>query len=391
MSHATGVGSYRAVLTLPFALRTFVPALIGRLGYALFSLATLFTVQQATSSYAVAGLAVAVFGLASITLPAKARLVDRLGQHRVLPVLALSCAAALVATFFLTDPVALVTLVGFAGLAAPPLGPSMRSTWRRLTAGTGLKERAYAVDSIAEETLYLTGPLLAGLLIAIGPARWAMLVMAALLTMGTLGMVAAPPARHREPSDDRRLLGPGPLRSFRLRGLLAVVLVAGTSTSIALTCTAIVAQDRGHPGAAGLLEAAAGVGSVTGGLAWARRRHRHRRSTQIAFLLFVLSAGLVAEAVAPDLLTLGLLMALTGTAIAPLFVVAYLTADDVVAPAERTEAGTWVNVSNNAGNAAGAALAGTIADAAGTSSAFLAGAALLAVAALISACFPNRS
>ena len=74
MSRATRAGSYRDVLLLPSALRTFVPALAGRLAYGVFPLATLFAVHQATGSYATAGLAVAAFGLASITLPAKARL-----------------------------------------------------------------------------------------------------------------------------------------------------------------------------------------------------------------------------------------------------------------------------------------------------------------------------
>ena len=95
MSRAPGAGSYRAVLRLPFALRTFVPALAGRLAYGVFPLATLFTVQQATGSYATAGVAVAAFGLASLTLPAKARLADRFGQRAALPPLALLCAAAL--------------------------------------------------------------------------------------------------------------------------------------------------------------------------------------------------------------------------------------------------------------------------------------------------------
>jgi hypothetical protein len=136
MSRATGAGSYRAVLMLPFALRTFVPALTGRLAYGLFPLATLFTIYQATGSYATAGLATAAFGLTSITLPAKARLVDRLGQRTSLPPLALICSVALASATLVTPPFALVTLIAVAGLAAPPLGSAMRATWRTLTLDT---------------------------------------------------------------------------------------------------------------------------------------------------------------------------------------------------------------------------------------------------------------
>jgi predicted MFS family arabinose efflux permease len=376
MSRAPGVGR---VLLLPHALRTFVPALIGRLAYGLFPLATLFTVQQATHSYAAAGLAVAAFGLASITLPAKARLVDRLGQRRVLPPLAFACAAALIVASFLRDPVMMVTLIAVAGVAAPPLGSAMRSTWRLLTHGTELKERAYALDSVAEESLYLAGPLLVGLLIAVGPARWALVVTALLLVIGTLGMVTGFSARPDHQDARGPLFGLGPLRSPGLRGVLAVVLIAGTATSIAFTCMAITAQTHGHPGAAGVLEAAVGLGSVGGGLLWARRKHRRDRYRQLGFLLAVLAAGLTAAAAAPGLVALGVVMAVAGTAMAPVFVVSYLASDDLAAPNERTEASTWVNVANNAGNAGGAAVAGAL----GAIPGFLTGALLLAITAAV--------
>ena len=122
MPRPAAAGSYRAVLLLPFALRTFVPALGGRLAYGLLPLATLFTVQQATGSYSDAGLSLALFGLASIFLPAKARLADTHGPRRVLPWLALTCSLALTGAAFTPWPVPFVAL---AGLAAPPLGPAL--------------------------------------------------------------------------------------------------------------------------------------------------------------------------------------------------------------------------------------------------------------------------
>lgn len=145
MSSTSCAGSYRDVLLLPNALRTFAPALLGRLSYGLLPLSTLFAVQHSTDSFATAGAAVAAFGLASLSMPFKARLVDRHSQRRVLPVLAALCAAGLAATAFLgttnaAGP-ALVILAGVAGLLAPPLGPSMRSNWRLITDQSQLNER----------------------------------------------------------------------------------------------------------------------------------------------------------------------------------------------------------------------------------------------------------
>ena len=43
----------------------------------------------------------------------------------------------------------------------------MRSNWRLITEGSALKERAYALDAISEESLFLGGPLIAGTLISL--------------------------------------------------------------------------------------------------------------------------------------------------------------------------------------------------------------------------------
>jgi hypothetical protein len=93
LSSTSDAGSYRAVLALPYAAPTFGAALVGRLSYGLLPLSVLFTVQQSTGSFATAGGVVAVFGLTSILLPLKSRLVDRHGQASVLAPMALLCSA----------------------------------------------------------------------------------------------------------------------------------------------------------------------------------------------------------------------------------------------------------------------------------------------------------
>jgi predicted MFS family arabinose efflux permease len=64
-----------------------------------------------------------------------------------------------------------------------------------------------------------------------------------------------------------------------------------------------------------------------------------------------------------------------------MFVVAYLAADDVTPPYQRTEASTWINTANNLGSAAGAALAGPVIEHATPSWGFLSAGVLLAVLA----------
>ena len=367
------------MLLLPSALRTFVPALLGRLSYGLLPLSLLFTVQQSTNSFATAGAAVAIFGLASLSMPYKARLVDRFSQRRILPPLAVGCSAALLVIASTTSS---LVLVAAAGLLAPPLGPSMRSNWRLLTDGSALKERAYALDAVSEECLFLGGPLLAGALISVVSAPAALGCSAGLMVVGTLAMVTSPVTRHTTvaPATRHPL---GPLVIPGLRRILVVIMVTASGVSLAYLCVAGVAQRAGHPGAAGYVEAAIALGSVTGGLLWARRSHTRSWSTHLGGLIAVLAAGLLAASFATNLLVLGVVMGAAGVAVAPLFVVSYLAADNVTPPHQRTEASTWINTANNLGSSAGSALAGLLIQRTTPSHGFLAGGVLLTLVAAI--------
>lgn len=321
-------------------------------------------------------------------MPLKARLVDRYSQRRVLPPLAVLCALglALTASARTTNAVALVTLVGVAGLFAPPLGPSMRATWRLITDNSNLKQRAYALDSICEESLYLAGPLIAGLLISFWSAPVALSCAAVLMVGGTLGMVATPLARQvAERQAAGRFLDPGPLRVAGMRRILLVILFVAGGISVAYVCVAGVAQDQGRPGAAGFVEAGIGLGSVIGGLTWARRTHTRSHWHHLAGLIALLAVGLLAASLATNLIVLGVVMAVGGLAVAPLFVVSYLAADDLTPPHQRTEASTWINTANNLGSSAGSSLAVLAIDRTTPSHGFLAARVLLAVlAALVS-------
>src|SRR6059058_4372190 len=94
----TGVhdaGSTRLLLAAPSVRRAFALALLGRLAYGVLPLCFLFTVRTATGSFAVAAAASAALGLATSAMPIQARLVDRHGQRRVLPLYAVAHASLL--------------------------------------------------------------------------------------------------------------------------------------------------------------------------------------------------------------------------------------------------------------------------------------------------------
>jgi hypothetical protein len=309
-----------------------------------------------------------VFGLTSILLPLKSRLVGRHGQASVLAPLALLCAGALAAMAFLawsdSAPAPAYLALGIvAGLGAPPLGPAMRSTWRTITDASSLKQRAYRLDSVCEESLYLIGPLLVGVILSVASPPAAQLAAASLMLVGTLGMVWMPPARQiRSPGSSAPLrFDLGPLAAPGL-WLVAAILATAVGLNMAFTSIAARAQTQGLPAAAGYVEAAIALGSIAGGLLWGRRRHTRTHSTHLAGLVAVLAIAIAICAAVTSLTSLGTLMAVMGLAIAPLFVVSYLAADELAPEHQQTEASTWVNTANNIGSAAGACVAGLLID-----------------------------
>lgn len=369
MSRPDRAVSYAVVLRTPGTPRTFTAATLARLSYGTLSLSLLLTVQAATGSFAVAGAAVGVFGIPGVLLPLKSRWIDRYGRRRVLGPLAVSYATALLAIAALgawgtAAPAPYLAVSAIAGLLTPPVGPVMRSIWAALTPDPAARQRAYALDAAVEETVFTISPLLVGVLVTTTQPVVALVVTAALALVGALGLATSTLHEQLSPPQVRgvRRGSLSPLRSAQLRWVLLVMLTAGVGFSLLDLAVVARAAQSGNPGAAGYLLSALSVGSVAGGLLWGRVQHRRSHQVQLVGLLVALAAATLLAALVPGLLALGVVLGLTGLAVAPVYVVAYLAADLLSQPRTRTEATTWVATASNLGGAAGAAVAGYLID-----------------------------
>ncbi|MFD0633970.1 hypothetical protein ACFQ9X_22850 [Catenulispora yoronensis] len=193
------MSTYMAVLRLPFAARTFGAALVGRLSYGTVFLSLTLSLTAATGSVARTGAVVAVFALVVAGLaPLRAGLIDRHGARRVLIPLASVYAAALLgfaaATWRPGTPLWVLEVVAVvAGASAPPLGPTMRTLWRAMCGSDrGLMQRAFGLDTVAEEVIGVCGPLVVGVMaLAVRPAV-GLVVSAVLVGVGTVAMMGSP-------------------------------------------------------------------------------------------------------------------------------------------------------------------------------------------------------
>jgi predicted MFS family arabinose efflux permease len=381
-----GSASYRAVLALPHARGLFAAALLARLAYGLSGLPLLITIRNGTGSYAVAGLAVSLYGLTIAVLgPARARLAAR--RPRAIALLAIGYAAslgALAAAGAAGIPaVAAIAGCGLAGLFPPPVGPVMRTQWSSLAPDDARRQRALSLDTAAESTAFAVGPALGGVAVAVLPAPAVLAGCGALLLAGATLLASrvqrAQPAAGGQPP--ARVRGAGPLRA---RGFPALLLLAG-AIAAAVSVFMLAAVAAWGTLAAGILSALFSAGGVLGGLAYGRRQWPVRLARR-PLLLAAGSAGCLAvAAVAYRPAAAGALLLLVGGCADILLVAAYQLVNVLVAEDCRTEAGAWVNTAYNLGVAAGSVASGFLVDHSGPRAAFAVAAAVAGLGALIGA------
>ncbi|GGS97287.1 MFS transporter [Streptomyces cinerochromogenes] len=356
--------SYAAVLRVPHARRTFTAALTARLSYGTVSLAVLLSVTRATGSWAVSGLVLSLFGATTVLLmPLRAALIDAHGPRRALLPMSVLYGALLTVLAVLTwrpgAPAAAVAgAAALAGCCAPPLGPVMRALWSELVPDRALLQRAYSLDGVAEELLFVSGPAVVGGLMAFAPPAAGILLSAALNTAGTCALVTSPAMTAPRPA------ARGERRPARVRGLLppvAVALGVGLAlSSVELLVMAFVTERSYDPALVPWVLGALSAGSALGGLANGALRWRTTARARLYRFAAALGVTLAAAALAPTLWTLTGVMALAGAFVAPALTTAYLLADESATEATRTRAGAWVNMAVNTGSSGGAAVMGLL-------------------------------
>ncbi len=403
MSSPTRPLSYLAVLRLPSAGRAFGAALLGRLSYGMVFLSLTLALTAATGSYAVAGTVIALEGLAySLLSPLRAGLIDRYGPRRVLPALTVPYALLLVCLAALTwQPGAsgwlLGTLAVAAGGCAPPLGPVMRTLWSDLLPDRQALQRAYSLDTVAEELVFVVGPLLAGLLAALATPAAGVVLSAALIAIGVFAFVSSPALRTPSRASARPAEpGAEPVPTRRRLGTGALTLPIATSAAVglclgALSLLMVVFAERHHQAAAvAWAQASLSAGSAVGGLAYGAVSWRVSGVVRLPVLSTVLGLALAAAGASPNLYALGAMAGLIGLFVAPALTTAYLLADEFVRPEHRTQAGAWVNTAFNIGDSLGVAAVGLMVDGLPLALCFVLAAVPALSSALIAVARPGR-
>ena len=393
----SAVGTYRAVLARPGAVRLLGSSLLGRTPVAMVGLATVLTVRAATGSYAAAGAVAGAYAVAnSLIAPVHGRLIDRFGQARVLlpcaGLLALALVGLAVGATFGAPLGMLGACAALAGLTQPPLSASGRALWGLLLGRGDELQTAFALETTAQELIFMLGPLVVALCVTVIAPAAALVVSAVLSVSGTTAFATSSLSRSWRPV--ARASGwAGPMHSAGLRTLVGVSVLVGMTIGLVEVSIAAFSQRAGSTGAAGVLLALWSLGSMGGGLWYGGRRFSAPVERRYLILAALVMAGLLPVAVVGALplakvgalAAMGLALVVAGAAIAPLLACHYLLVDRLAPAGTVTEAFNWALAGFLAGFSAGTASAGAVIDGLGAGWALAAAPSVMTLAAAFAA------
>ncbi|HET6505947.1 MAG TPA: MFS transporter [Baekduia sp.] len=356
----------RALVGRPFALRMLLSALVGRLPEAMVPLALLLLARHEHGSYATAGALAGAFAIgAAVGGPLLGRAIDRLGQPRVLLAATVLRSVALGAIVLLAPVSLAVTCVVAvpAGALTPPLEPALRALWPDLAGDDEhALAAAYELDAGAQELIFVTGPLLVALAVAVAGPAAALHLASAVGLLGTLAFALAPAARAWRPAvADGEAHWAAAVRAPRVPVLLAVGLLAGAATgAVNVSATAFAERTLGDRDLVGWLLAAWAVGAMIGGLSAAARRWTLPPERRLTRLLVAFGIAFAPTLLASSTGAMAAALALPGAFLAPTLAAIFVLTGLRARPGALTETFAWLTSSFLVGSAAGSAVAGAI-------------------------------
>lgn len=378
--------SYRRVLAEPGTLRFSAAGLVARLPLSMVGLGIVLLVVAAKGTYGLAGAVAAAYTLSNACLAiVQGRLVDRLGQARVL--IATACAflvamVALIAAVETDWPLwSVYLLAAVAGATLPQIGSCVRARWSWVLSDPRSVQTAYAIEAVADEAVFIIGPILVAVLAALWDPVAGLAVAITACVGGTLALslqraTEPPPHPHHRAAN----LPPMPWRVVLLLAVVSANL--GLLFGAAEVATVGFADEQGSPAWAGGLLALWACGSLLAGVLTGARTWHTGPEYRVRWGSLGMFCAMVPLYFVDSIATMGAILFVGGFAVAPTLIGTLSLTAQVVPAARLTEGMAFIQTGLVAGVAPGATVAGFVIDARGASTAYLVCAAAGAVATL---------
>ncbi|MDP4013942.1 MAG: hypothetical protein U0990_08965 [Candidatus Nanopelagicales bacterium] len=361
------LGPYGSLLRRKGATAFVAAGFVGELPVAMVSLGIVFLVSAKTDSYALAGAMSATFSLSmALVSPLGARFVDRLGQARVLPVMAAGEVLFLLGFVFVAThrgPVALqFLLLIVSGGMTQNMGACVRARWSAMLTGTDEIRPAFSLEAVIDELVFMLGPLAVTWLCVYIADQTGLIAAAALVVLGS-GWLASqrstqpPPRPKRQQHGNAKLLVRTMIIVTVLMALLGAIFGSFEVTTVAFS------ESEGAEALTGWMLALYAGGSLIAGLVVGAVRV----TANPARLLLVYALALaIVTAFYPFVTSLAMLAPvafLAGMAVSPVLITATTLVENAVPAARLTEALTLTVSAMAVGLAIGSTTSGAIIDA----------------------------
>ena len=335
-------------------------------------------VEAERGSYAIAG---AVSGSISIAAaiggPLSSRLVDKLGQHRVLPIqilLIVLCSMALVVLIpsDVPAPYLFIFSIG-SGLVYPSIGALVRSRWTALLVSGPILLTAFSIESMIDELIFIVGPSIAAITsVKLHPAAPQVIAMFLLagggLWLASMRNSEPPINKHQGKHGKPVILQNGLIYMWGVHIAVGMFFGAVETSIIAFTKIA------GQPIYGGIVMAVWAFGSLLGGFVYGGLHFKSALQNQLIVVSLLLVPATVAMVFVESILALALLSIAAGIGISPLLIASAAITQRRSPVGRTTEAIASMYAGIGLGFAFAAAMAGWLIDNRGTSYSFALGA-----------------
>lgn len=378
-------------------------AFIARFPFAMMVVGTLTLVVSARESIWLGGVNSAVVGLGSALIgPLLGAAADRIGQRPVILTAGIVNSLALVAmaaVAFSSLPDAAVLAVGFViGASSPQIGPFSRTRLVQLIlTRLPVARRARSLnstmgyESAADETAFVFGPVVVGLLATTMSPAAPMIGAAVLTLLFVTAFALHPTAKVAAPATAEEPVTQAPARELASLSVLVVVagaLGVGLFFGTVLTSLTSFLADTGDGDSAGLVYGVMGVGSTILALSVALFPERFRLQARWLVFSALMLAAMIGYGFASGLTGIVVAMGIAGIGIGPTIVTLYSLAAERSPQGRSATVMTMLGSATIVGQSAASALTGAVAESAGSQASMwlpIGAAGLVVLAALVNA------
>ncbi|RCL02754.1 MAG: MSF transporter [Candidatus Tokpelaia sp. JSC188] len=356
---------YYEIFRIPGTMAFSITGLIARYPLAMITVGIVTMISQTRGLYGLASLVATTYAVSGAFIaPQISRLADCYGQAKIaLPASVISACAmvGLILASHYRAPTwslfAISTLIG----VMPSFGAFVRARWSRLFSGSLKLHSAFAYESIIDETIFMTGPVIAIYLSTIFFPEAGLGATIILLMIGCvlfcLQKKTEPSILSRKNNDGQSviLLAPVQILAFTL---LAIGGIFGTAEVTAVA----FAQAQGNMTNAMYPLAAYALGSFIAGIVYGGRFIKMELSRQFVVAITFAALTTLPLLFVSNIWHLTLAFFIAGAAVSPTIIIAMKLVESLVPREKMTEGITWASTGLSLGLAIGISLSGLVID-----------------------------